>query len=310
VSQSEPLIRNISDTALWAALYRAAESDRPDALFHDPYARRLAGERGRQIAESMPVGVRVDWPWVARTYLFDQFIVEQLRQGVDMVVNLAAGLDARPYRMDLPSSLRWIEVDLPGILSYKEEVLAGEKPRCALERVRLDLSDTGARRELFSRLDRQARQALILTEGLLIYLTAAEVAALARDLAAPQAFQSWILDLASPGLLRLLQKNIGPQLSQASAALKFGPPEGPGFFVPYGWQPVRVCSPLKTAARFKRLTFALRLFALLPESQGRQGSRPWSGICLLRESRLHASVGGSQSSTRLPSGSSIQAKRP
>jgi methyltransferase (TIGR00027 family) len=283
VSDSEPLIRNVSDTALWSAVYRAAETDRPDALFRDPFARRLAGERGRQIADSVPGPARADWAWVGRTYLFDQLIVEQLGKGVDLVVNLAAGLDARPYRMDLPPALQWVEVDLPGILDYKEAILAGEQPRCALERVRLDLSDLGARRALFERLGRQARKALILTEGLLIYLTADAVATFARDLAAPPAFQSWILDIASPGLLRLLQKNLGPQLSRASAPLQFGPPEGPEFFVPHGWRPVRVVSPLKTAARFKRLTFFLRLIALLPESTGRQGSRPWSGICLLEK---------------------------
>ncbi len=187
--------------------------------------------------------------------------------------------------MDLPASLQWVEVDLPGILDYKETILAGETPRCALERVRLDLSDLNARRALFERLGRQAAKALILTEGLMIYLAAEAVATFARDLAAPPAFQSWILDIASPGLLRLLQKNLGPQLSRASATLQFGPPEGPEFFVPYGWRPVRVLSPLKTAARFKRLPFFLRLVALLPESQGRQGSRPWSGICLLAKER-------------------------
>jgi methyltransferase (TIGR00027 family) len=286
VSEGEPLIRDVSDTALWSAVYRAEETDRPDALFRDPFARRLAGERGRQIADSMPKAVRADWAWVGRTYLCDQFLVEQLGKGVDMVVNLAAGLDARPYRMDLPAALQWIEVDLPGILDYKEAVLAGEQPRCALERVRLDLSDQGARRALFERLGRQARQALILTEGLLIYLTADKVATLARDLAGPRAFQSWILDLASPGLVRLLQKNIGPQLTRASATLQFGPPEGPEFFVPHGWKPLEVVSPLKTAARFNRLTFGMRLFALLPESTGRQGSRPWSGICLFERAQI------------------------
>jgi methyltransferase (TIGR00027 family) len=283
VSQSEPLIRNVSDTALWAAVYRAAETERPDALFRDPYARRLAGERGRQIAESVPAAIRIAWPWVGRTYLFDQLIVEQLRQGADMVVNLAAGLDARPYRMDLPRALQWIEVDLPGILDYKEEILAGEQPRCALERVRLDLSDGAARRELFARLGSRSRRALILTEGLLIYLTRDEVASLARDLAAPPPCKSWILDLASPGLVRMLQKNIGPQLTRASATLQFGPPEGPAFFEPHGWKPVEVLSPIKTAARFHRLSFGMRLFALLPQSPGRQGSRPWSGICLLEK---------------------------
>ncbi len=88
-----------------------------------------------------------------------------------MVVNLAAGLDTRPYRMALPATLQWIEVDLPGILSYKEEILASEKPACVLERVRLDLSDATARRELFTQLGRRAAKSLILTEGLIIYFS-------------------------------------------------------------------------------------------------------------------------------------------
>jgi methyltransferase (TIGR00027 family) len=279
VSASEPLIRNISDTARWAAVYRARETERPDALFRDPYARRLAGERGEQITHSMPFSDRATWAWVMRTYLYDQLITEQIQQGVDMVVNLAAGLDARPYRMSLPASLRWIEVDLPEILTYKEEILSEEKPACALERVRLDLADVEARRELFAQLGRRASRALILTEGLLIYLTAEEVGGLARDLASPPSFARWILDLASPGLLRLLQKNLGTQLSQAGS-FKFGPKEGPEFFVPYGWKPVEVRSPLKAAARHHRLSLWMRLLAMLPASNGAQGSRPWSGICL------------------------------
>src|SRR5207253_2638307 len=104
-------------------------------------------------------------------------------QGADLVLNLAAGLDARPYRLELPASLQWIEVDLPEILAYKEEILTKEKPTCALERVRLDLADSDARRTFFAALNRRAKKVLVLTEGLLIYLSEEEVAALARDLA-------------------------------------------------------------------------------------------------------------------------------
>lgn len=281
MSERELLIRNISDTARWAAVYRARETDRPDGLFRDPFARRLADARGEEIAASMPFSDRATWAWVTRTYLFDQYITEQIAQGVDMVVNLAAGLDARPYRMPLPATLKWIEADLPEILAYKEEILAAEKPVCKLERVRLDLADAAARSQLFARLGNDARKVLILTEGLLIYLMTEEVGALAQDLAAPPSFQRWALDLASPGLLRLLKKNMGQQLDRAGAPLKFGPPEGPEFFAPYGWKPVDVRNPLKTAARFKRLSFGMRLAAMLPASNGKQGSRPWSGICLL-----------------------------
>ena len=136
MDETGPLIRNVSDTALWVAVYRAREAERADALFRDPFARRLAGARGEQIAASIPFSDKATWAWVARTVLFDRFIEEQVRAGVDLVVNLAAGLDARPYRMTLPPALKWVEVDLPGILAHKEEILKGETPVCALERVR------------------------------------------------------------------------------------------------------------------------------------------------------------------------------
>jgi methyltransferase (TIGR00027 family) len=262
-------------------VYRATESDRPDAVFRDPFALKLAGQRGQEIADAMPNRQRQAWAWVARTYLYDHFISREVAQGADMVVNLAAGLDTRPYRMELPSALKWIEVDLPDLLTYKEDILRTEAPRCALERVALDLSNVTARRELFDRLGRKASKALIVTEGLLIYLAADEVIALAQDLGMPSSFQSWVNDLASPGLLRILQRNLQPKLDQAGAALRFGPKEGPWFFAPLGWNPIEVRTLLKTAAHLKRLTFWMRLLAMLPESTGEQGSRPWGGVCLL-----------------------------
>jgi methyltransferase (TIGR00027 family) len=152
----EPSIRHISDTARWAAIYRARETERDDALFRDPFAWRLAGKRGEEIARSTPFHEKHSWSWVTRTYLFDSIISRQVAQGADMVVNLAAGLDTRPYRMELPASLKWVEVDLPEILDYKEEALEAEKTACLLERVRLDLSDREERGTLLARLAARA----------------------------------------------------------------------------------------------------------------------------------------------------------
>jgi methyltransferase (TIGR00027 family) len=282
LSAKESFVRHISDTALLAAIYRARETTRSDAVFRDPFAARLAGERGDQIARSMPFSERATWAWVARTYVYDRIVNEQIRQGTEMVVNLAAGLDARPYRMALPARLKWVEVDLPDILTYKEDILRDEEPHCALERVRLDLADVSARRELFARLSREATKCLVITEGLLIYFDRQAVAALAGDLAAARTFQHWALDIASPGLLQMLEKGMGESIKQGNAELKFAPKEGPGFFAPQGWVPVEVSSMLKTGARLKRLSPWMRLLSLLPESKDQQGSRPWSAVCLLR----------------------------
>lgn len=275
-------MQNISDTARWAAWFRADETKRPDALFRDLYAERLAGPQGATIANTIPDGNKHAWAWVARTYLFDRFITRCIQDGAELVVNLAAGLDARPYRMTLLASLQWIEVDLPGILAYKEPLLAAEKPSCILERIRVDISDVSARRAVFAELGGRARKALVLTEGLLIYLRAEQVAELARDLAAIPSFQYWITDIASPGLLRMMQRTVGRTLSEAGAPFQFGPAEGPGFFAPHGWDAEDVQSLLKTAARFKRPPLALRMLSHLPEPKGTQRNRPWSGVCLLR----------------------------
>ena len=280
----EPLIRDVSDTARWMAVYRARESEREDAVIRDPFARALAGERGERIANALKFGDDNAWSFIARTYLFDRFITRLVRHGADMVVNLAAGLDTRPYRMVLPASLRWVEVDLPDILDHKEEILADAKPVCELERVRLDLSNEDGRRGLFADLGRRARHAVVISEGLVIYLMPEAVATLASDLAGPPSFQHWALDLTSPGLLEMMKQSVGSAMNEAGAPFLFAPPEGPPFFAAHGWQPIEVRSLLKTAAKMGRLPLAMRMFAMLPESDGAQGSRPWSAVCLFARS--------------------------
>src|SRR5262249_27457285 len=109
---ADRIISNVSDTARWIAVYRAWESARPDPLFSDPLAARLAGEKGRAIAALAPRQVRSGWPMIVRTRLMDDLVLKSLRDGCDCVVNLAAGLDTRPYRLPLADSLTWIEADL------------------------------------------------------------------------------------------------------------------------------------------------------------------------------------------------------
>jgi methyltransferase (TIGR00027 family) len=278
---AKSLVSNISDTARWVAYFRARETERPDALFRDPYASRLAGKTSFEIAHSLPDGNKHEWGWVARTYLFDQFVSREIQTGVDVVLNLAAGLDARPYRMDLPHELYWMEVDLPEILLHKEQVLGGEEPRCRLKRIALNLLDRKARLDLFKEANDRGRRVLAITEGLLLYFTNEEVASLARDLAAFPRFQHWVIDLASPGQLKLMQRTTGKQLAEAGASFKFGPPEGPDFFLPYGWAQSEVQGLLKTAATFNRLP--AHLLAFLPEPMGLPGNYPWTGVCLLKK---------------------------
>ena len=138
-------VSNVSDTARWVAVYRAWESARPDALFNDPYAKSLAGERGQAIATLMPAQARSGWPMVARTKLIDDLVQAAVAQGCDCVINLAAGLDTRALSARAPQLTPWIEADLPALIEEKEQLLADAKPRCQLRRIKVDLTDTSRR---------------------------------------------------------------------------------------------------------------------------------------------------------------------
>ena len=275
------LVENISDTARWVAIFRAEESERPDAVFHDPFARRLAGEKGEQIANAIEFGRKNSWSFVARTYHFDEFIMQHVEQGYDMIVNLAAGLDARAYRLPLPKTLKWVDVDLPGMINYKNEILQHEKPKCEYRTIALDLADRKARFELFQQLNSECKKALVVTEGLIIYLANEQVADLATDLSLQIHFRRWIFDLTSAALLEMIQKEMQPALQGSGALFQFAPEEGEEFFEKYGWKNIESRSKLKTAAKLNRLYDELKAFADSPEPPGPHRPFPWAGDCLL-----------------------------
>jgi methyltransferase (TIGR00027 family) len=278
-------IENISDTARWVAVYRAMETARPDAIFHDPFADRLAGPRGRQILDEMPKGRAYAWPMIVRTAVFDEIILDAVRnRKADLVVNLAAGLDARPWRLPLPPSLHWVDVDLPGILNYKTEALRNETPVCRYEAVTTDLTDVEARRALFSRLGAGSSRALVVTEGLLIYLTPEQVASLAADLHAQPSFKEWVIDLGSPQLLKRMERTWGRSLAASGAPFRFAPAEGTEFFRPYGWREAQFRSTLEEARRLHRTmkgAWFWNLIGRLYPKRIREGFRRFSGIVLL-----------------------------
>jgi methyltransferase (TIGR00027 family) len=247
-------IENISDTALWVATYRAMESERPDAIFSDPFARRLAGSRGQAIVDLMKQGRAMAWAMIVRTAILDEMILDVVkRRGAQLVLNLAAGLDTRPWRLDqLPPSLGWIDVDLPDILDYKTETLKAESPVCRYVAVPTDLTDPEARRDLFARVGVEGGDVLVVTEGLLIYLSPEQVTGLARDLYAQASFKWWLTDLINPRLMQWIRKSWGSTLERGNAPFKFAPEEGTDFFKPLGWRETEFRSTGEEARRLKR----------------------------------------------------------
>jgi methyltransferase (TIGR00027 family) len=273
-------LTHISDTARWIAVMRARETARPDALFKDPLASKIAGIDAVAIEHQMRARGRMpDWPIVMRTIVLDEHILRGIADGVDMVIDLAAGMDTRPYRLALPSTLTWVDVDFPGITAEKNELLKNEKPNCKVERIATDLSDATARRKLFAELGARTKKALIIAEGLLVYLTAEQVTGLAKDLAAVPTFKYWTNEIVSASLLVRLNKTVGKRLAAAGMPMQWGTAQGPHFFEPLGWRLLEARSMFREAAKYKRLPFPMGLFAYLPDASP-PWKAPWAGVCL------------------------------
>lgn len=276
----------ISETAFLVAMYRALESERPDALFQDPWARRLAGGQGALQATVLGQMRQGANAIALRTRMMDDVLMRLVDAGaVETVLNLAAGLDARPYRLNLPATLHWIEVDLPEILAYKAQVLQEQSPHCRLEHVDLDLKQP-ERTTLFSRVNQVSGGCLVMTEGILGYLSPEAVATLAMDLHQQPQFRWWLLELlppTPPTPARPYGQKLFDQYLGGGKGFQFAPQQGAAFFERYGWRAVEVHSVWNASRRLKRSAklawlweWLLRLFA---RQQWKAMTR--SGIVLL-----------------------------
>jgi len=286
---ADSAIRHVSDTALWVATFRAQEGQRADAAFDDRLASILVGERGRAIARAIPRSVMVEWGTIIRTSAIDRLINEALSAGVDTVLNLGAGLDTRPYRMKLPASLRWVELDFPNIVELKNASLVEHQPVCALDRVGMDLLDRPSRNKLLARYGATSKNTLVITEGVLSYFSIPEVATLATELQAAPSIRFWIQDFDNAGQRRL-PRGWAAKLKEAPILFKVN--NWFEFFEKYGWRSSHVITSLEESQRINRpypldFPFGLMLRAL-PKAM-REKIQSLSGAVLMQ------SIAGSSS---------------
>jgi methyltransferase (TIGR00027 family) len=228
-------INHISDTALWIAAYRAQETKSSHPAFNDHLAEKLAGEKGFEMVATTPHTKSMAFAMIVRTCAIDRLVEIAITKGIDTVINLGAGLDTRPYRMNLPADLNWIEVDFATIIDYKTGILKAENPRCQLERISFDLSQDAERRELFKQLGNKTKSALIITEGVIGYLTNEQATKLSEDLFSIPAFHYWIQDYARGKLRRNRGTKALQKKKLQNVPLQFKVEEPLIFFSRQGW---------------------------------------------------------------------------
>lgn len=264
-SSSHPL----SDTAFLVAYYRALESNRRDALFHDPFAENLAGERGKLWATILPDQKLVTAVIATRTRIVDDLLLDLItHKEITSVLNLGAGLDTRPYRLALPPELRWYDLDCAAILDYKRDHLQSVSPQCQVWFVPMNIADIAPLQGFLRTEIAPQDKTLIISEGILGYLSVNCVSQLTADFAQHPALQWWILELITPS--PFLPRTPGHQLfsqlfTPGQDALQFAPLEGADFFVARGWHVERFHSLWREMIHCQRQLPGARLWqCLLP----------------------------------------------
>jgi methyltransferase (TIGR00027 family) len=175
------LATSVGATATMVAAQRALSSD--EKFIDDPYAAPLVRAVGidvyvRLVNGQIPVGGdsefdphRMARGMACRTRFYDQFFLEAANSGVGQAVILAAGLDARAYRLPWPAGTVVYEVDMPEVIEFKTLTLSdlGAEPTAERRTVAVDLRDDWAAALREAGFDAQAPAAWS-AEGLLLYL--------------------------------------------------------------------------------------------------------------------------------------------
>jgi methyltransferase (TIGR00027 family) len=183
------LASSVGATATMVAATRALASAEPNPIINDPFAAPLVRAVGLNFFVRLVNGdivasqthdqavqaerdLQLETDSIAvRTRFFDDFFLNASRDGVRQAVILAAGLDARPYRLSWPSGSVVYEVDQPKVIEFKSAVMSALSAAPAADRrtVSIDLREdwpAALRRSGFDDTQPTAWSA----EGLLMYL--------------------------------------------------------------------------------------------------------------------------------------------
>jgi O-methyltransferase involved in polyketide biosynthesis len=198
-----------------ATLYgRALDARAAEPVLGDPTA---AGAVGRIDYDFGKFRITADQAFsiASRAKALDDKAREYLREHPDAtVLHLGCGMDSRVFRLDPPPDVRWFDVDFPEVIELRKEVYP-EADRAGYTMVASSATDLGWLAEIPS-----DRPALVVAEGLTMYLDPDAGAALLRAIAARFPGGEMVFDIYSRLGIKLQKTN--PVVRRAGATLRWG----------------------------------------------------------------------------------------
>jgi methyltransferase (TIGR00027 family) len=197
------LATSVGATATMVAAQRALANDA--GLIDDPFAAPLVRAVGidvynRLVNGEIPVTeehefdpARMGRGMAVRTRFYDNYFIDAAHRGIRQAVIVAAGLDARAYRLPWPEGTVVYEVDLPDVIEFKTSTLEGlgATPTAERRTVAVDLRDDWPAALQAAGFDPQAPSAWS-AEGLVVYLPPDAQDALFSNITALSARQSQV----------------------------------------------------------------------------------------------------------------------
>lgn len=206
----------VARTALYCCVIRADDAASPRPVCGDTFASRFLDDTIRR--DLAPL-LRQKYPAasnVARHRLIDDLVREALATNPHRrIILLGAGLDTRAFRL---AGGNWFELDDPGLLAFKEARLPAADAPNPLTRIPVSFATDTPGRYLPALAGDD--EALVILEGVSMYLSDAAIADLAAALKSALPRATLICDLMSPAFAGRFSRQLRGALERMGA--KFG----------------------------------------------------------------------------------------
>ena len=236
-------MRPISRTAFYCAGIRMVDAEQAQPICGDRFAGRFMTEEGLRIFEPFRQLPYPNGSNVARHRIIDDLVREQLeRDPARRIVILGAGFDSRAFRL---TGGRWVELDEPQLIAFKEERLPVAGAPNPLQRIPIDF----ATESLADKLGQFGGEpATVILEGVSMYLTEEQKALLSRTLRTGFASHILIADLMTRRFVDRIARPIREKLQAIGATMTQGIPHPEEPFLAAGYRLMdRISIPARAA---------------------------------------------------------------
>eukprot|EP00850_Spirogloea_muscicola_P017945 SM000159S01776 [mRNA] locus=s159:138326:142199:- [translate_table: standard] len=297
----------VSFSSQTIAAYRAAESERPDALFRDPLAAPLAGpialarQRARAAAGYNPARFALRTKWIDDALLQALQAFEGLCRQVDdvqapgrcQVVIMGCGMDARAWRLPSilagdnphPPANALFEVDRPNVVKAKDKILlqlraSGKLPPITLAEERFTVPVSVGTDSWQGKLREQGFDSTAWTtwvlEGLLMYLQPELVSKLISSISSMSTSTSRLI---ATGISAAVLERSSESESELVRSWKWGCDDPEGYFREYNWKLEKISSPREASEVYGRELGPRAPASTTSDSQPCEPRRAWYIDC-------------------------------